>query len=165
MSTWIHIASFLQTKLEQGIRILHRIRVRIVLPIAHWGGRDMYLLTNGSWVDSSTHVSEQHILWKYNSEKHILILNENAETRLQRWPWLSVQLVPANTERTDENENEIENEKISSFFTSLRSTRGYELPIKNALMLYAHQKGSFITGKLHVTYRDGSEEELQVEEP
>lgn len=138
---WLNIVAWVQTKWELGMIILNRVRRRLLLPIAHWGGRDMVLLTNGQWVDHTQSIPDALVQAVYNSEKHAVLGRVAART--VRWPWLSVQAG---------------NIDMSDFFQGLRISSGLEVSRDKALMLYAHQKGVVPSGDLHIVNRNGEEE-------
>lgn len=136
-------AAWAQQKYDLALIVLNRIRRRLLLPIAHWGGRDMVLLTNGQWMDAPRTLSGNHIRWRYDAEKHTLFHVGSESARLVRWPWLSV---------------ESEGRDLSDFFQGLRLSAGHQLSDDKAIMLLAHQKGILPAGDLNIVKRDGSEE-------
>lgn len=142
---WLSIVAWVQTKWEEGLIVLNRVRRRLLLPIAHWGGRDMLLLKNGQWIDSTHRVPEGLIQAIYNSEKHT-VFGVREQGRLMRWPWLSVHAGAVD---------------LSDFFQGLRISSGLEVSRDKALMLYAHQKGVVPMGDLHIVNRDGEEETVR----
>ena len=143
MSWVLPIAAWIQQKYEIALVVLNRVRRRLLLPIAHWGGRDMALLTNGQWLDASRSLAASQVRWRYDSEHHVLVHAGAEEARLVRWPWLSV----------------VSGEKdLSDFFQGLRLSAGHQLTDDKAIMLFAHQKGWLPEGDLHIVRRDGSEE-------
>ena len=135
------IAAWAQEKWDLGLVVLNRIRRRLLLPLALWGGRDMALLTNGQWIDGRA--PPEQVRWHYDAEKHTLVYQGAEGNRLTRWPWLSV----ACGERD-----------LSDFFQGLRLSAGHQLADDKAVMLFAHQKRWVPAGDLHIVRRDGSEE-------
>jgi len=122
---------------------VHYVRRRFLVPLAHWGGRDMLLLRNGQWIDAAPGVPAGQIVWRYNAAAHQLHRSGQEGTRLARWPWLSV----AN-----------ESHDLSDFFGGLRITAGQELTKDKAFMLYAHQRGHLPYGTVTIMKRTGAEE-------
>ena len=143
----VRIAAWAQTKYELGLVILNRLRRRLLLPLAHWGGRDMVLLTNGQWVDASRRIPADRVHWRYSAEKHALFLTEEGG-RTVRWPWLAASSGSAD---------------FSDFFGSLRIAAGASLPGDKAVSLLAAQKGVVPTEPLRVVLRSGEEEVLTAE--
>jgi hypothetical protein len=137
------IVAWVQQKYDLALVVLNRVRRRLLLPIAHWGGRDMALLTNGQWLDAGRGIRPEQVRWRYDSERHVLVREGAAEARLVRWPWLSV---------------ESAGQDLSEFFQGLRLSVGHQLTDDKAIMLFAHQKGWLPAGDLHIVRRDGSEE-------
>lgn len=142
MNSWVRVAAFIHKQYELGLVILNRIRRRILLPVALWGGRDMRLLRNGQWVDASVE-ADAHTEWYYDAEAHRLTHTREMGTRTMRWPWLSV----ANADHD-----------LSDFFAGLRVTAGHTLPKDKAFMLYAHQRGHLPHGTVTIVTRDGEEQ-------
>lgn len=142
MNNWIRIAAFFHQKYEYGLILLNRIRRRLLLPLALWGGRDMRLLRNGQWVDANID-ADAHTVWYYDAEAHRLTHAREMATRTVRWPWLSV----ANADHD-----------LSDFFAGLRITAGHTLPKDKAFMLYAHQRGQLPHGTVTIVTRDGDEQ-------
>jgi hypothetical protein len=140
---WVRVAAFFQEKWELAMAAVHYVRRRFLVPLAHWGGRDMLLLRNGQWVDATPSVPANQITWRYDATTHQLRRSEQEEGRLARWPWISV----AN-----------ESHDLSDFFGGLRITAGHELAKDKAFMLYAHQKGHLPHGTVTIMKRSGSEE-------
>lgn len=137
-------AAWVQQKYEAALIVVNRLRRRLLLPVAHWGGRDMALLTNGQWLDVGwCRPAAEQVRWHYDSERHVLVRAGAEEARLVRWPWLSV---------------ESAGQDLSDFFQGLRLSAGHQLTDDKAIMLFAHQKGFLPAGDLHIVKRDGSEE-------
>jgi len=119
-----------------------------MLPLAVTGGRNMFLLKNGQWIDTVVHVSPNDIDLVYDAEKHtVLEVDEKTEKsgkpeKPERWPWLSV-VVNGTTD-------------ISEFFSSLRITAGRTMTLPVAMMLYAHQCGTLYTKNITVMDRSGN---------
>ena len=103
--------------------------------------RNMYLLTNGHWIDTTTTVPTNMIDMTYDSEKHAIVA-DSPPGPTTRWPWLSV----ITTEEED----------ISDFFSSLRISTGCCIPATTVMMLYAHQKGVLYSRGLIILKRDGT---------
>jgi hypothetical protein len=147
---WIRVAAFFQEKLELAMAAVHYVRRRFLVPLAHWGGRDMLLLRNGQWIDSSPSVPAGQVAWRYDATAHQL---HRADTegggRLGRWPWISVSN---------------QGHDLSEFFAGLRITSGQTLPKDKAFMLYAHQRGGLPHGTVTVMKRDGTEEVIHTYE-
>ncbi len=143
----VQIMAYIHTILLKCQLVLHACR-RSILPYLLKGGRDMILLTNGSWVDASVHVPECQIAWKYDSTNHhVLHANHTSESGLARHGWISV--VHADRDMSD-------------FFSGLRHTKG-QVPVHNdLLMLYAHQTGWCPFGSLQIMTRSGDEEVLDI---
>jgi hypothetical protein len=107
------------------------------------GGRDMYFLTNGAWVDCTQQYSPEQIEWLYNSETNTIYKPMDAiGCRTRRWDWLSV---------VAEGDRD-----MSDFFSSLRVS--HTISADKVLTLFAHQKGWSPTGRLQVVLRTGEEE-------
>ncbi len=77
-------AAWAQNKWDTALVIVNRIRRRLLMPLALWGGRDMALLTNGQWVDGRA--PPEQVRWRYDSEKHTLVYQGAEGARLIRWP-------------------------------------------------------------------------------
>jgi hypothetical protein len=148
---WVRVAAFFQEKLELAMAAVHYVRRRFLVPIAHWGGRDMLLLRNGQWIDATPSVPIGQVAWRYDATAHQLHRVDAAVEggRLGRWPWISV----ANQEHD-----------LSDFFAGLRITSGQTLPKDKAFMLYAHQRGDLPHGSVTVMKRDGTEEVIHTYE-
>jgi len=142
---WVRVAAFFQEKLDLAMAAVHYVRRRFLVPLAHWGGRDMLLLRNGQWVDDTNGlVPEDQIVWRYDATTHQLRrAGIDSGARLIRWPWLSVLN---------------ESHDLSEFFGGLRITAGQTLTKDKAFMLYAHQKGHLPHGTVTILKRDGTEE-------
>jgi hypothetical protein len=143
----VRIAAWAQTKYELGLVILNRLRRRLLLPLAHWGGRDMVLLKNGQWVDAGHRIPAASVRWRYNAEKHALFLTESEE-RTVRWPWLAASSGSAD---------------FSDFFGGLRIAAGGSLPGDKVISLLAAQKGVVPVEPIRVVLRTGEEEVLTAE--
>ena len=129
--------------------LLHQwaiFRIRVLLPALLWRGRNMFLLTNGMWVDASPDVRGDSVQWAYNAVDHRLIRMGVDNTRLQRWKWLAA---------TSDCGRD-----MSDFFSDLRITRaGGDLPDTKVIELFIHQKG-WVPGRvLRVVDRATAEEE------
>jgi hypothetical protein len=143
MISRVAIAAAIQNKKECATRLLNRMRRYLLLPLAHYGGRDMVLLTNGQWLDASPSIQPEQIRWRYNVEAHTLVRQGAEGVRLVRWPWLSVATATRD---------------LSDFFEGLRITAGHSLSDDKAVMLFAHQMGWFPAEDLYIIHRDGSED-------
>ena len=144
INTLMQVAAFIQNLSEMLYKYVQYIRIHYMLPLAMNGGRNMFLLKNGQWID--THVTVQHteIDVVYDAEKHAIIgFGGEKPEKPGRWPWLSVVV----NDTTD----------ISDFFSSLRITNGFTVTPKVMMMLYAHQRGTLYTGPIHVMDRSGEE--------
>lgn len=129
--------------------LLHQwaiFRVRVLLPALLWRGRNMFLLTNGMWVDASPDMRGDSVQWAYNAVDHRLIRMGADNTRFQRWKWLAA---------TSDCGRD-----MSDFFSDLRITRaGGGLPDAKVIELFIHQKG-WVPGRvLRVVDRATAEEE------
>lgn len=110
----------------------------------------MNLLMNGSWVDSSVHVPDCQIAWRYDSQHHQLHhADHGADSGLARHGWIAV--VHADRD-------------MSEFFSGLRHTRGQTPSHNSLLMLYAHQTGWCPFGSLQIMDRSGEEQVLDISE-
>lgn len=148
---WVRVAAFFQEKWELAVAAVHYVRRRFLVPLAHWGGRDMLLLRNGQWIDTAPSVPTEHVAWRYDAAAHQLSRSGVEGARLTRWPWLSVLN---------------ESHDLSDFFGGLRITAGHMLAKDKAFMLYAHQKGHLPHGTVTILKRDGTEEVVHTyEEP
>jgi hypothetical protein len=144
MVSLVSILAWCQTQMESCVTLYNRLRRTYLVPLAHAGGRDMFLLKNGQWIDAAPATPEQHIVWSYNAERNELRHTAApVDGRLARWPWLSVSN---------------ESHDLSDFFTGLRLSTGHTLTNDKAFMLYAHQKGHLPHGLVTIIKRDGSEE-------
>jgi hypothetical protein len=146
----IQCAALLQTLLEWSAATLHRIRRTWVVPLAHWGGRDMVLLRDGQWVDDNVAVHPSLIQWRYDAEMRQVVHSATPDARMVRWPWLSVVAADGSD--------------LSDFFAGLRISAGQQLPRDKALALAAHQCGVFPHGTLTIVRRDGTEETVHAYE-
>jgi hypothetical protein len=146
--SWLTIVAWIQTQWELSLILLNRARRRLLLPIALWGGRDMMLLTNGQWIDSTRTVPDVLVQAFYSAEHHTL--SNKSGGRNVRWPWLSVRAGVID---------------MSDFFQGLRISSGLDVSRDKALMLYAHQKGVVPVGDLHIVNRDGEEEVIRADGP
>ena len=135
------VAALVQNVSETAYSWANYARLHYVLPLVSSGGRSMYLLRGGQWIDTSVRIPTEEILYLYDAEKHV-ISSSDSGSRNQRWPWLSV----VTRYGVD----------ISEFFSNLRVPTEHTLTSANVLMLYAHQKGVLYTRDLEVTGRDGS---------
>jgi hypothetical protein len=104
--------------------------------------KDMVLLHNGHWLDTSIRVSQFDIRCVYNAANHTIMLVDEPGQRTTRWPWLSV----VTRDGVD----------ISEFFSSLRIGADVRLFQLDVLMLYAHQRGILHLRGLEVMGRDGA---------
>lgn len=142
VASWLlPLAAWIQQKYDTGLLVLNRLRRRLLLPLALWGGRDMALLTNGQWIDGRA--PPEQVRWRYDAEKHVLVRQGAEDARLVRWPWLSVACGEYD---------------LSDFFQGLRLSAGHGMADDKAIMLFAHQKRWVPGGDLHIVRRDGSEE-------
>ena len=140
----IHCAALMQSLLEWSTATVHRVRRTWVVPLAHWGGRDMVLLRDGQWLDASVAVHPSLIQWRYDAEMRQLIHVATPDARMVRWPWLSVVAGDGSD--------------LSDFFAGLRISAGHTLPRDKALALAAVQCGVMPHGTLTIVRRDGTEE-------
>lgn len=145
----MELAAWCQTKWEQAVTICHRLRRRVLIPLAHWGSRDMVLLSNGIWIDKSSWevALPPGATWIYYAERQHLVAvalpsNAQGEVRMKRWPWLGV------TSGTLD---------MTPFFTDLRIVDGATLPTAKAIQLFIHQTGSVPVDPLTITLRNGEE--------
>jgi len=144
MISWITVLAYIQTCKESAVLFWNRLRRHYLVPLAHSGTRDMVLLRSGQWVDAG--VSSSEVDWHYNAETHQLVASGLAESqRMVRWHWIGA--VAGDRDLMD-------------FFEGLRLSAGRTLTDDKALALYTCQKGWVPTGSLHVTMRDGSEEQF-----
>lgn len=152
----MEIAAWCQTKWEQAVTVCHRLRRRVLIPLAHWGSRDMVLLANGLWIDKSAWGSPPATAtWIYYAERQHLVpisdtlpCDTQGEIRMKRWPWLGV------TSGTLD---------MTSFFTDLRIADGATLSNQKAIQLFIHQTGSVPVDPLTITLRNGEEITLTAE--
>lgn len=152
----MELAAWCQTKWEQAVTVCHRLRRRVIIPLAHWGSRDMVLLSNGIWIDKSEWASPPATAtWIYYAERQHLVpvsdtlpCNAQGEIRMKRWPWLGV------TSGTLD---------MTPFFTDLRIVDGNTLPAAKAIQLFIHQTGTVPVDPLTITLRNGSEITLTAE--
>ncbi len=145
----VQIMAYIHTIMTKCILFLHACR-RSVLPHFLKGGRDMKLLTNGSWVESTVHVPDCQIAWRYDSQRHHLHhVDHGSDSGLARHGWISV--VHADRD-------------MSEFFSGLRHTRGQTPTNDSLLMLYAHQMGWCPFGSLQIMNRSGDEHVLDISE-
>lgn len=136
---------FLQSIYARAALALDRTRRLLLSNILLKGGRDMYLLTNGSWVDVSPHYSTEQITWCYNCElKTLAKPTDTYPHRTRRWDWLSV---IADSGRD-----------MSDFFSGLRISVGHSIAADKVLALFAYQNGWSPTGRLRILLRTGDEE-------
>lgn len=147
INTLMQVAAFIQNLSEMLYKYVQYIRIHYLLPLAMNGGRNMFLLKNGQWIDTFVHVSPNDIDLVYDAERHAVLEFDEEKTKKPekpgRWPWLSVVV----NDTTD----------ISEFFSSLRITNGFTVTPKVMMMLYAHQRGTLYTGPIHVMDRSGEE--------
>lgn len=146
----LQCAALMQSLLEWATATVHRVRRTWVVPLAHWGGRDMLLLRDGQWVDASVAVHPSLIQWRYNAEMRQLVHVATPDARMVRWPWLSV----VASDGTD----------LSEFFAGLRISSGHIISRDTALMLAATQCGVIPHGTLTIVRRDGTEETVHAYE-
>jgi hypothetical protein len=145
----VRTIAFLQQLYIACWRYVNLFRRQVLLPLALRGGRDMLLLKNGQWVDTTVNAGP-HAIWRYDAERHsVTHLASPGGTRLIRWPWLSV----ANAQHD-----------LSDFYEGLRITAGHTLSRENAFMLYAHQRGSLPHGTFTILTRDGAEHAIHTYE-
>jgi hypothetical protein len=140
----IQCAALMQSLLEWSTATVHRIRRTWIVPLAHWGGRNMILLRDGQWVDDSVVVHPSLIQWRYDAEMRQLIHMATPDVRMVRWPWLSVVAADGSD--------------LSEFFAGLRISAGHQLPRDKAMALAAVQCGVMPHGTLTIVRRDGTEE-------
>ena len=149
----MRIAALAQTGYEMGLVILNRVR-RSLLPLAHWGGRDMLLLKNGAWVDAHAEVPTGQVAVRYSAEQHVVLpaTTSVGPARSQRWQW-----VEASQGSRD----------MSEWFSGLRLQGGALITPKDALMLYAHQNAWVPCEQtpVRILTRRGQEEEVRMVPP
>jgi len=142
----ITVAAWIQTVTERAIVAYNRLRHWVGLPLAHYGGRDVVLLHSGHWIDP---VEGAEGVARYCLEKHAIVAE--IDSGLKRWPWLSV--IPL-----DASGAEVNDIGAGDFFGSLRISRGCELSVEQALLLFVIQKGIMITApQLRLIDRVGEE--------
>jgi len=147
----MQVAAFIQNLSEMLYKYVQYIRIHYLLPLIMNGGRNMFLLKNGQWIDTVVHVSPNDIDLIYDVERHTVLEFDDGQTKKPekpgkpenpgRWPWLSV-VVNGTTD-------------ISEFFSSLRITTGRTMTPPVAMMLYAHQRGTLYTKNITVMDRSG----------
>jgi hypothetical protein len=142
MISWITVIAWIQTCRETAAAWLTTFR-RSIYPFAAGAGRDMLLLRNEHWVDVSTLVPAEEVVYRYYADKRTICRRGEEGARTKRWNWLSVTYGGVD---------------ISDFFQGLRIPDGASVPHNAILMLYAHQQGALPVGKLEVVTRDGMEE-------
>lgn len=104
------------------------IRRNYIIPIAHYGERDMFLLTNGQWVDTNAIIDPTMITWMYDATKRHILHTKIEGGGLMRFPISSV------VTQTDFN--------LSDFFSGLRITRTTQpFTCNNLISLLVHQTG------------------------
>jgi hypothetical protein len=134
------VLAFLQTCKERAAHWYTVVRTQYLVPLVHYGGRNMVLLRNGQWLDETQGLLSGEIVCQYDVVKHVIHF-PGAE-RTKRWPWLSVCAGDRD---------------ISDFFEGLRISVGHELSNEQVVLLFAHQRGWLPTGDLHVITRSGEE--------
>ena len=149
MRVALQCAALMQSLLEWATTTVHRVRRTWVVPLAHWGGRDMVLLRDGQWVDDSVIVHPSLVQWRYDAEMRQLIHLATPDARMVRWSWLSV----VAADGTD----------MSDFFAGLRISAGHSIPRDKVLSLYALQCGAMPHGTLTIVRRDGTEETIHAQ--
>jgi hypothetical protein len=116
---------------------------RLVLPALVYSGRDMILLKNGLWIDTTSVIPEDQIAWHYDSITHRLT---HGSGPLQRWQWISA---VSGCGRD-----------MSDFFADLRISRGVPpLTTAKVIELFIHQKGWVPSRNIKITRRDDATEE------
>lgn len=124
-------------------RAYHYARRNWILPCARRGGYDMVLLQNGQWMQDSTNIPEDSIVWRYYSDKHAVMGVEGRTGALRRWPWLSA--------ATDTHD-------MTDFFVGLRAqTEALTIGSDKIFMLFAHQTGVLPEGDVTVVDRMGGQ--------
>jgi hypothetical protein len=148
MTMTIRAILLAQELLEYGLRTMNKFRATVLLPLFNWGGRDMLLLKNGSWIDASVKVTDPtDVTLQYSFQRHE-VTAPNTTDKVPRWPWLSV------------SQGSLD---MSEFFASLRAVP--ELTAEQAIMLYAYQNQwlpSFTEPVKIMNREDGSESELLI---
>lgn len=129
--------AFIQTCKERAAHWYTIVRTQYLIPLVHYGGRNMVLLRNGQWLDE---IRSEEIVCHYDAVKHIIHF-PGAE-RTKRWPWLSVMAGDRD---------------MSDFFEGLRISVGHTLTNEQVVLLFAHQRSWLPTGELHVITRSGEE--------
>jgi len=140
----MQVAAFIQSLSEVLYKYVNYIRIQYLLPLVASGGRNMFLLKNGQWIDTYIHVATTDIDLIYDSDRHAIFGFDGEKTG--RWPWLSV-VVNGSTD-------------ISEFFSSLRISAGQAITPQVAMMLYAHQRGTLYTRNITIMDRSGDERML-----
>lgn len=139
----LRLLAYVQICKEFIYKYADRVRRSWFLPS---GGRDMFLLKDGAWIDASPNIPQSYVRMRYDVEAHTVfsIIGPDPK-RTTRSPWLSVIA---------------DGRDLSDFFSTLRISSGASLSEHERLMLFAHQKGWFPMQPLSVTLRDGSLEEI-----
>ena len=130
---------------EYICKYANRVRRDWILPLVQTGGRNMFLLKSGAWIDVGPRIPTSHIRARYDCDKHAVISQVNPDNRMGRNSWLSVTA---------------EGQDLSDFFSGLRVSEGLYITNEERLMLFASQKGWFPVEPLSVTMRDGSVESV-----
>jgi hypothetical protein len=143
--SWITVIAFLQTCKDWVSLNWNRFRRNYLVALAHSGTRDMVLLRSGQWVDAVSCIPSEEVEWYYYAEKHHLIAVGGE--RMGRWHWIGAT---------------VGDRDLMDFFDGLRLSTSRTLTDDKALALYVCQKGWVPTGQLHVTKRDGTEEEYVI---
>jgi hypothetical protein len=120
---------------------------RFLLPLFLWKGRDMVLLRNGQWVDTSPEFAATDVQWQYDSITHRIVRPTTAEGPVTRWKWLSATSMQNGRDMSD-------------FFSDLRISRGEPLADTKVIELFIHQKGWNPGMSLRVVNRMSAEEEI-----
>lgn len=128
MRCFIRSASVLQTVIEKLYATANYVRRSYIVPIAHYGERDMHLLTNGQWVDSSVGADPALTTWRYDSAKrHLIHTKAPVDTRMIRSPLIAV---------TSHAQSD-----LSDFFCRLRISDKQRITGNDLISLFVHQKG------------------------
>lgn len=157
MTSWLQAAAYMQHGFQTIYQWYTFVRQRLALPLLQRGGRDMYLLRSGQWIDATIHINDTvEILGIYRLASHSVRPPQSSDTiRLPRWSWLSVKISDASGNALD---TEPENTVLTDFLGTLRTS--ISLTPGQALTLFAFQKGWLPTGWLTVFGSDGTEETL-----
>ena len=146
MVSWITVLAYIHTCKEALVLTWNRFRRQLLVPLAHSGPRDMVLLKSGQWVDAGDGILDSEVSWRYDAEKHQLAAT-GSDGRMIRWKWIGAS---------------VDGRDMMDFFEGLRLSAGHALADDKAMALYTCQKSWVPTGSLHVTLRDGNEEQFVI---